>query len=300
MMHSLFTGLRSKSTKADNLNNQTFYDYYSRIRLLALSLFEWTGFPDSISVRFLEQSLFEMGKAAFILDKTKGYLALKCTPSGELNVYLDPIKLTAYSTNYNQEFILDEGCVLIRNNYDMLPTEPTIRLFAQRLTNVERTLDTNIHAQKTPILILCDDKQRLTLKNLYHQYDGNEPFIFGDKSMNPDMVKSIKTEAPFLADRLMVYKRDIWNECMTFLGINNANTDKRERLITDEVEANDQLIQMSAQTMLLSRLEACKQINKLFGLSVTVKIRDTAQLADKDPDQDPEEEDQGEGEQDNG
>jgi hypothetical protein len=197
---------------------------------------------------------------------------MRCTPSGTLNNYDEPISYTAYSSIYQHEFDRD-NCVLIRNNYLERPTDNSVVLFATRLTEAERTIDTNIKAQKTPVLVRCDDKDRLTMKNLYSQYEGNEPFILGSKSLNLEALKVVKTDAPFVADKLQNYKHEIWNEALTFFGVNNANSDKRERLITDEVNANNEVISINAQSMLLTRLEACKAINKRYGLNVNVKMR---------------------------
>jgi hypothetical protein len=258
--------------KTPNMNNLTANDYYDRLKLIALSLFEWKGLPDSCNARFLEQTLYTYGRALFINDDTMGFLNMRCTPSGKLNNYDEAISYTAYSTIYNREFKRGE-CVLIRNNYLERPTDNSIILFASRLTESERTIDTNIKAQKTPVLIRCDEKDRLTMKNLYNQYEGNEPFILGSKSLNPDGLKVLKTDAPFIADKLQKYKHEIWNEALTFLGVNNTNTDKRERLVTDEVNANNEVISVNADSMLLTRKEACEQINKMYGLNVSVEMR---------------------------
>jgi hypothetical protein len=197
---------------------------------------------------------------------------MKCTPSGTLNNYDEPVSFTAYSTIYQKDFLRD-NCVLIRNNYLERPTDNSVVLFASRLTEAERTIDTNIKAQKTPVLIRCDDKDRLTMKNLYKDYEGNEPFILGGKALNLEGLKVLKTDAPFVADKVQNYKHEIWNEALTFFGVNNANSDKRERLITDEVNANNEVISINAQAMLLTRLEACKWINEKYGLNVSVKMR---------------------------
>jgi hypothetical protein len=258
--------------QTDNLNILTYNDYYNRLKLLALSMFEWENVPDSVSIRFLEKALYEYGQAVFINDDSMGYMALKVIPSGELNVYENPVRYTAFSVNYNKEFDADK-CVLIRNNLLNIPTDYSIQLFAMRLYEAERTIDVNIKQQKTPTLIMCDEKQRLTLKNLYAKFDGNEPVIYGDKSLNPDSIKVLKTDAPFIALDMTEYKRGVWNEAMTFLGIKNANTSKRERLITDEVEANDEQISLSADSMLLTRKKACEAINKKYGLNISVKLR---------------------------
>jgi hypothetical protein len=266
--------LKPYSARFQNLI--TFDDYYSQLRLLALSVYEWSGLPDSINARYLETTLFRFGQALFFNDKTMGFLALQCTPSSMLNVYWEPTEFTAISVNYSHMYTTDDS-VFIRNNYDCVPTEKAIRLFAERLTTAERVTDINLKAQRTPLFVLCEEKQRMTIKNIFAQYEGNELLLIGDKSLNPDSMKAINTTAPYLLDKLDVYKENIWNRAMTFLGINNANTNKKERLITNEVSANDQLIATSAEVMLLARKEAAEKINKMFGLSVSVDLRQPPQ-----------------------
>ena len=91
--------------------------------------------------------------------------------------------------------------------------------------------------------------------------------------LDDNAIRAIKTDVPYVADKLLVYKHELWNECLTFLGINNINGDKKERLIVDEANANTQLIELSADIMLASRQEAVKEINKKFGLNIIVKLR---------------------------
>lgn len=115
------------------------------------------------------------------------------------------------------------------NNLLELPTSSTINLFAYRLYETERTIDTNLIAQKTPVLIEGDTKTILTLKNTYMSFAGNTPFIFGNKDYNINQkLNALKTDAPYLIDKLELHKHEIWNEALTFLGIDNANTDKKK------------------------------------------------------------------------
>ena len=147
-----------------------------------------------------------------------------------------------------------------------------MELFALRLYEAEQTAMVNIKAQKTPVLLLMDEKQRLTMENLYSQYEGNRPVIFGDKnSLGENVIKAINTQAPFIADKIIDYKKEIWNEALTFLGINNIMVDKKERLITDEANSNNELINLNLQSYLAPRQEACRQFNEKFGFTGTNK-----------------------------
>lgn len=95
---------------------------------------------------------------------------------------------------------------------------------------------------------------------------------FGDKkNLSPDSIKSIRTDAPFIADKVMEYKKEIWNEALSFLGVNNIDISKKERLITDEAGANNELVNLNLQSYLAPRQRACKQFNEKFGLTGTDK-----------------------------
>ena len=258
---------KNETNLAMFLNNVTYNDYYDRLKLIAISLFSWEGLEEVAGVgsnRFLELSLFNNGRACFLKDEKLGYLTLNANPSDKLNVYQLPEKIQAWSIGYCKQFDFDE-VVYIMNNELMKPTRATIELFAYRLYETERTIDVNLKAQKTPVLIEGDKKTMLTLRNAYMQYDGNIPFIFGSKTFElGSKLNALKTDAPYLIDKLELHKHEIWNECLTFLGIDNANTDKKERLITDEVESNNEIIKYYLNCFYKTRKRACDEINEKF------------------------------------
>lgn len=249
------------------INNRTYTNYLDRLRLVATSLFTWEGLDEKCGVgasRFLEQSLYDNGRACFVQDEKLGFMALKVNPCDKLNVYNLPVKVEAWSIGYNRKFDFDD-IVYIMNNELQMPTASTLDLMAYRMFETERTIDTNLIAQKTPVLIEGESKAMLTLKNLYEKYSGNVPFIFGNKEFNLNgKLNVLKTDAPYLVDKLELHKHEIWDEALTFLGINNANTDKKERLITDEVNANNELINFYLNCFYKTRKKACDEINKKF------------------------------------
>lgn len=267
----------SKSAKrrwqSSELNNKTYIDYYNRLMELALNVFEWENLPPSVDERFLELTLYEMGYCLYFNDEIIGNLALTCTIGGQLDVYRIPVLRRAYAVNGYNKMCSTKDSVLIFNNYLHTPTQLTIELFARRLYEIERAIDVNVKAQKTPTLILSSEQQRLTMQNLYMQYDGNEPFIFGDKNMDIEGIKSLKTDAPFVADKLEILKHQIWNEALTFCGIENSNQDKKERLVSDEVGSNYGNIEAQRNVMLNVRKQACKKINAMFGTNIDVHFR---------------------------
>lgn len=264
------------------LNNRTYQHYYNRLTELAISMFEWQNLPDTVDSRFLELSLFSTGMAVFFKDDELGYLALQTMIGGNLDVYNVPKIRRAYATNGFNMPLSENDSVIIWNNMLRTNCLTDIELFARRLYECDRTIDVNIKAQKTPVAILCDENQRLTMINMYAKYDGNEPFIFGAKDLDIKNIQAIATGAPFVADKIMQTKIQIWNEAMTYLGISNVNFQKKERLVTDEVTRNMGSTVSSRYTRLEMRKKACKDINKMFGLNVNVEYREDIQVVDDD------------------
>lgn len=260
------------------LNNATFRQYYNRLTELSISMFEWKNLPDTVDTRYLELTLFTDGQAVFFKDEEIGFLALQNTKGGKFNVYRVPVERRAYAVNGYQKDLTDKDSVIIFNNYLHSNSRLDVEMFSRRLWNLDRAIDVNSNAQKTPVLIQCDETQRLTMLNLYKKYDGNEPFIFGDKNLNPNAIKTLKTDAPYVADKLYQLKTQIWNEALTYLGISNINITKKERLITDEVTRNQGGTIASRYSRLEARRDACKEINKMFGLDIWCDYREDYQV----------------------
>lgn len=269
-------------------NNQIYIDYLDRLKLIATSLFTWEGLDEVAGVgasRFLELILYENGRAMFTKDDELGYIVLKVLPDDKFNIYMLPTKVQGFSFEFNRDYDFDD-IVYIMNNNLCKPTFETLRLIAYRLYEVETTIETNLIAQKTPVLIEGDTKTILTLKNVYMQYSGNIPFIFGSKKFDiNNKLNVLRTDAPYLLDKLALHKHEVWDEMLTFLGINNANTDKKERLITDEVNSNNELINYYLNCFYKPRKIACDELNKKYGLNIKVTLnQDIKKLLNLDED----------------
>lgn len=259
------------------LNNITFRHYYNRLTELAISMFEWKNLPDSVDPRFLELTLFTDGMAVFFKDDVLGFLCLQVAVNGGFNVYRIPKNRRAHAVNGYKAKLDESNSVIIFNNYLHTNSMLDVEMYSRRLWDLDRAIDVNAKAQKTPVVIQCDETQRLTMLNLYKKYDGNEPFIFGDSALNTNGVKVLKTDAPYVADRLYTLKTQIWNEALTHLGISNINITKKERLITDEVASNQGSTIASRYSRLEARREACKAISKMFGLDIWCDYREDYQ-----------------------
>lgn len=282
------------------VNDDTYYDYLERLKKIALSMFEWVNLPDSMDARYIEYCLYYSGQAALLKNKDDIFINTRACSAGELNIYELPTQINCYSVGYSEtrkqydgydKSIYDDKtgkfkeidpkdyCIYVLNNQNRYATAWTLELFAYRLYLAQRTADINITVNKLPYIVAVDDNQRLTMENLINQLDENKPAVFGTKELAStikDSLKVLPTNPPFIADKLNEYKKEIWNEALTFLGINNLN-EKKERLITDETNSNNELINLNLQSYLVPRKEACKRFNKLFGLTgdkaIDVKVR---------------------------
>lgn len=273
--------LPKKIKKTDIENNLSFRVIYNKFKALALNLFEWEGLDElGIKEEFIERVLYENGYGLFFEDKNYGLMFLPATPMGRVNPYGYNIKYRPYGVGVSEVFNQctvegdEKNAVLLQNNKLRTPTCDLVFSYANRLYEIERTLDVNVKGLKFPYIVVCDDKNVLSFKKMFNDIQGNEPVIYADKGLNvSEAIKVLPTGVSPLVSELADYKHDVENELLTALGINNSNTDKRERLITDEVNSNNEFIEFNVEVMLTTRKLACEQLNEMFGTNVSVKLR---------------------------
>lgn len=265
---------RKKSKKvwqSAEMNNLQYRMYYEMLEQMSCSVYRWEGLPSEIDQRFLELTLFNRGLSVFFHDDTEydAYFATMGAPSGTINMYQNPTQYIAYGSNGFHRYLKASDCVPIWNNYLRRPDINAMRIYARRLADIDRTIDVNLAEQKMPMFVTCPESQRLTVQNLMKQYMGNEPIIIGaDGMFDPSQMQYLHSGAPFIVDKLLAAKFTIWAEIMTYLGIDNQNIQKAERVQTAEVQANGGQIEANRLIRLNCRRMACKEINRKYGLSV--------------------------------
>lgn len=274
---------RRKRTQFEDsalINNRTYLQYIEHLTELSISMFEYVNLPDTVDWRFLEMTLFEKGQALWFKDEVMGHVVMTFASNGPFNIYRVPINRHAYAVNGYQNDLDENNSVIIYNNMIRTNSILDVKMYARRLYNLDRAIDVNANAQKTPVLIVCDQEQRLTMLNLYKEFDGNAPVIFGDKALDLSQLKVLNTDAPYVADKLFQLKTQTWNECLTRLGISNVAFQKKERLVTDEVIRSQGGTIASRYSRLEMRREAIDKINKMFGLNIDVNYREDFRQTD--------------------
>lgn len=266
--------------QSGQMNNRLYAHYYNYLTELAISMFEWKNLPDTVDERYMELCLFSQGQAIFFKDEILGFLCLNNAVQGKFNVYRIPIRRRAYAANGYNKVLTDKNSVIIYNDYLRHNSMLAVRNYAEMLYDIDQTIRVNARAQKTPVLIACDESERMTMLNVYQKYDGNQPVIYGTKELKGNTLTVLKTDAPDNTKNLYELKTKYFNEALTYLGISNINIQKKERLVADEVSRMVGGTIASRYQRLEMRRKACEEINKMFGLELECNYREDFREAD--------------------
>ena len=249
-------------------NNTTFQKYFNQFMLLALNMFQWDNLPEGIETRHIEKPLIENGYAFFYNDPDYGYVCLSCTITG-FNIYNEPTRVQINNQIIHRSMNIDEG-VLILNNDLRTGLYPIIVNYASRLTEIETSINTNIFQQKFPFIVECSKDNEYSVRQMLKNIHENEPYILVKKKLDLMDIKIDDLSVPYVADKLLEDRKKIENELLTLFGLNNV-IDKKERLIVDEANANNDYINRNVDLLYKNRKQACDEINKKFGLNINVK-----------------------------
>lgn len=273
----------------------TYSTWFNRLYNIAISRFEWLNLPDTCNEKFIEQVLFFNGFMVGYKDTAlNSFLIMPCTNNSALDIFGYPAKVNAYGYNgYMAQnltpYTITLGeeptradAALLYANYSRCPDLPAVLYFARKLTKIDRTIDVNINVQKTPYIISCGENQRLTVANMFKQVDNFEPAIITTKFYGLNGEKPINVmdlTPPFVADKMQTLKRQVYQESLTYLGIEANTSEKAERQVTEELTANMGETESMRQSPLASRKQFCKEFNKIYGTNIDVKFRSDLQLS---------------------
>lgn len=263
-------GRKRKPVINDNIEQETVR-LTKHYQMLALNRYKWENLPNGIESRYIEQMLYDNGECAMFDHPDLGLCVLRSSSRENLNIYGEPTKLSLTGFNEHRTVMIDE-CVRIMNNDLGLPTLPNIVYYARRMAEIDDIIMQNLRQQRVPYLFATDESNSFSMKSLYDRMYQGEPAIFVDKDMlkgQPENVMVIPTTAPYLVDKLQIQKQEMERELLTFLGINNT-LEKKERLLVDETNSNNQFIKMASDIGFKQRQLACEKMNEMFGLNVRV------------------------------
>lgn len=253
-----------------NINFKRLYDYY---KMLALNMFTWENLPETMNSRYIENALYEHGLCLINDDNDLGKISVPCNFGANMNINGESTEVITCGYNYVKtiNYLNNDKCILIRNNDLAKPTRDYIFNYAERMLEVEMCIRANINQQKFPWFINATEKTKKSLEIIFDKVENFEPFILANKEigLGENALEVLTMPTPYVADKLNEYKYELEREILSFLSLNN-NFEKKERLLTDEVNSNNDFISTNAMLMYKNRLQACKEINRKFGLNVKV------------------------------
>lgn len=248
--------------------------WITRIMEMASSAIGWKGLPGSVDEVYLEKLLTTNGSAIIVKDKELDkYLVGQNASTGQLDIYGYPTQRSVIFRNGVQAFYSIEDSVIIYNNVMRSGELWIYEIFANDLANIDMAVRVNINSQKTMPIIPSSLQQSLTAKNLYHDIEENQGYrIIDENSMDIEKFRSalqFDNRQSFTSDNMMVVQREIWNRVLTFVGINNPNVEKRERVNVQETNSNLQEVIAMRRNRINSRMRGCQLIREQWGLNVS-------------------------------
>ena len=251
--------------------NNDYFRLFNHYTNLALNTYRWINLPEGLESRHIEKALYKHGQCFFTLDKDFGYMCLPCSPSGEINIYGEPLGYVLTGVGYSKQVKDIEG-VRIMNNDTAVPTVWHIDYYTKKMNEVDEVILQNLRQQRFPYVMATTKNTEFTVKNIAKKIEEKEDFIFMDKSLTDGDglgIQVIPTLAPYLLDKLQIQKLEFERELLTHLGINTV-AEKKERLIAVEANANNEHIALNLDLGYKSRKRACELINAKYGLNINV------------------------------
>lgn len=252
--------------------NSHFLRVFQYYKLLAVNRYTWENLPNGIESRHIEDFLFNYGQAFFTYDKELGYICLPCSTAGALNIYGDPLSINMIGIGFSKMKKIDEGVRILANDV-ALPDIIEVKHISEKISEVETSIDFNIEQQRTPYIIATTENNKFSMKRIFEKITNKEEkAIFVDQTLTVDGklgINVLRTDAEYKADKLMDYKNSLENEILMLLGINTIHL-KNERMLVDEVNANNSQIEMNLELGYKARKNAADVINKMYGLNIEV------------------------------
>lgn len=251
------------------LNNVQFNELLGRLCNIGLSRFKWNGLPKTCNERALEMQLFFFGKALFFEDKEKGFMNTQVELPGPFNIYYESIERVAYGWNYHVTYN-ETNSVIIRANKTMTPDYLIVWTYAPKITNALRAIDVHMETLKRPFIIVCEDREKKSVRAALEKITDNEIAIVG-RSFAQNNIEVMSMASTSYLSEFWSSAKNYMNQCLNGLGVDNNFTEKKERLVVSESVGESNSVRHSLESELEMRQQACDEINRMFGLNVSVE-----------------------------
>lgn len=266
--------MKRKLINSQLSNFATYNMYLRQLLTLAENVFEFKNLNSYIDVSYLNKQLLRKGSVAFFKDEVLGLLALPYVIVNGLDVYGRPTKIEVMGKNGYRRTLKSNEFVIMYDNNGRYPLYLDICQYAERLALNVRTSDINIAQQKTPRIFKTTTEKERSVKDLVNNVDGNENTIIAYDNMDLDETSMVLAPAPYVTDKIDMHKENIWNEFLRLIGISNLSMMKKERNISDEIQAMQGGTIASRFSRFEPRKRAIEEINKKFNENIEIQYYD--------------------------
>lgn len=273
--------LNMGQANADYLNNCQVMDVFNRLTNIALSRFKWKGLPITCNERALEETLYFYGRAVFFDDYELGYCHTPVSLTGPFNIYFESIKRRAYSFDNFQRDLTIYDSVLIKNNHTMTPDYMAVWSYAPKIANALRAIDVHLETLKRPFMIQCLEKEKPSVERALNDIFKNKTVVVGTKLADANKFQVIDLNVQSHLTDFWSTAKNYFNQVFNELGIRNNFSEKRERLVTTEVQGEENSTRHALEAALNERQIACEEINQRFGLNVSVEANELNTFAEE-------------------
>lgn len=251
----------------------TFY-FFNQIMNLFINRFKWEGLPPEIEPFYIERVLFFDGLGSFIYDDVVDMFAFtKVNLSGTYDIYNIPTDRWAYANNGYLKEYGKTNSVIVWDSATAYPYCNSAMMYAEEMANVWRTRGINMFAQRTPVALASSDDEKLSYQVLGDEYANYVPIIKISDALNLKNLQAISLSAPYVVDKLEDELTVLWSRVLTDLGYESNPSEKRERLISEEVAGNNGQAEAFRNIGLSLRQRAINACNKLFRWNASVTFR---------------------------
>lgn len=274
---------KKRKVEAELKNYSTLTDEFLNLISIGSSVIKWDGMPETIDTSYYERKALLAGSVCFYYDDVYGFIGLPYSSAGTTNIYgirshviahgesgyNSPVLRVRGEWNLNLGPIRENDCIIMYDNIARLNLTPYLYNAGVRLSEMLRTCDINMNAQKTPITIVVDDGDRFNAEQQFAKYNDNLPVIITTKKFSFDNFKVLKSDAPFVAPQIYSYYKDLFTNTLNFLGVEANSSTKLERQVTDEIVSGLGYVEARRRFRLESRLQFAKLVKHFWGLELT-------------------------------
>lgn len=254
------------------------------------SMFKWSGLPDTIPAKWLENILMVHGAGVFVETEENGLFVNRPAPAANLDVYYIPqniLVVNPYAKGLKEVYHRDKDCVLMLNDTYAQGMLPMLKKYCSLLVENDISLNlASIMSRATLLLSAADDKTKASAELfIKHLLDGKldvigeTPFLVAnqDKALSVNQMTRANDTITQLIEYHQYIKASFYNE----LGLQANFNMKRESINSKESQLNEDALHPLIDNMLAERKEAAEKVNKMFGTSISVEFNSAWEINEK-------------------